>query len=249
MAQGGPPVITDDPETPGNGNWEINMAGQGQISQFQDVIQAPYLDINYGLGDSVQLKLEGGFVTFVDADQIKSGGTAAELGIKWRFLDLERKRFAMSIYPQVSFNYFLSNPDEDLNEPGTTLFLPLEFAKHWGGWALNPEVGYLISGVASDQVVWGIVVAYKWLGDYELLAEIHDAYRVDQEDTEYLFNVGTRLPLSKTLTFLGSAGSTMTNFNGDTQQFLFYVGLQLHFEQDEPAQPRPVMPPRNQRKM
>jgi hypothetical protein len=25
-AQGGPPMITDDPGTPGNGQWEINVA-------------------------------------------------------------------------------------------------------------------------------------------------------------------------------------------------------------------------------
>ena len=25
-AQGGPPMLTDDPDTPGSGNWEINLA-------------------------------------------------------------------------------------------------------------------------------------------------------------------------------------------------------------------------------
>ena len=28
FAQGGPPLVTDDPGTPGNGNWEINAAIQ-----------------------------------------------------------------------------------------------------------------------------------------------------------------------------------------------------------------------------
>jgi len=28
-AEGGPPMITDDPGTPGDGNWEINIAGAG----------------------------------------------------------------------------------------------------------------------------------------------------------------------------------------------------------------------------
>ena len=26
LGQGGPPMITDDPGTPGNGKWEINLA-------------------------------------------------------------------------------------------------------------------------------------------------------------------------------------------------------------------------------
>jgi len=28
-AQGGPPLVTDDPDTPGNGRWEINVAAIG----------------------------------------------------------------------------------------------------------------------------------------------------------------------------------------------------------------------------
>ncbi|MFT3792165.1 MAG: hypothetical protein QM741_14065 [Rudaea sp.] len=28
-AQGGPPLVTDDPGTPGNGKWEINLASIG----------------------------------------------------------------------------------------------------------------------------------------------------------------------------------------------------------------------------
>ena len=29
LAQGGPPLVTDDPETPGDGHWEVNLAATG----------------------------------------------------------------------------------------------------------------------------------------------------------------------------------------------------------------------------
>ena len=58
LAQGGPPLLTDDPGTPGNRNWEINIATTHFRSPGEREIEAPLLDINYGLGDRIQLKYE-----------------------------------------------------------------------------------------------------------------------------------------------------------------------------------------------
>ena len=57
-AQGGPPFRTDDPETPGNKHWEINFGFIGQRNPAAGSYQVPDFDINYGLGDRVQLKYE-----------------------------------------------------------------------------------------------------------------------------------------------------------------------------------------------
>jgi hypothetical protein len=53
FAQGGPPLVTDDPHTPGAGKWEINHAVIGQHTPGQWEIAAPDLDINYGWGKNV----------------------------------------------------------------------------------------------------------------------------------------------------------------------------------------------------
>ena len=58
IAQGGPPLITDDPETPGNGHWEINVAWTLSQKQNERLFAIPLLDINYGFGEHVQLKAE-----------------------------------------------------------------------------------------------------------------------------------------------------------------------------------------------
>lgn len=57
-AQGGPPFRTDDPDTPGNRNWEINFGFVGQRNPANGAYQVPDIDINYGLGDRIQLKYE-----------------------------------------------------------------------------------------------------------------------------------------------------------------------------------------------
>jgi len=58
LAQGGPPLITDDPGTPGDGKWEINVAFEAEKRGTQRSYAIPLLDINYGLGDRIQLKYE-----------------------------------------------------------------------------------------------------------------------------------------------------------------------------------------------
>jgi hypothetical protein len=67
FAQGGPPLLTDDPGTPGNKNWEINIASTHFRSPGEREIEAPLLDINYGLGDRIQLKYEVPYL--FDSDQ------------------------------------------------------------------------------------------------------------------------------------------------------------------------------------
>jgi hypothetical protein len=58
MGQAGPPFRTDDPETPGDKNWEINLGWIGDRNPYQGYYSIPNFDINYGLGDRVQLKYE-----------------------------------------------------------------------------------------------------------------------------------------------------------------------------------------------
>lgn len=57
-SQGGPPLITDDPGTPVNGKWEINFAFTVEKTHAATEYNAPLIDINYGLGDRVQLKYQ-----------------------------------------------------------------------------------------------------------------------------------------------------------------------------------------------
>ena len=46
-AQGGPPLITDDPDTPGPRHWEINFASVIESSTLHRQIEAPLVVLNY----------------------------------------------------------------------------------------------------------------------------------------------------------------------------------------------------------
>src|SRR4051794_6056669 len=100
-AQGGPPMLTDDPDTPGAGNWEINTAYTEQRTNEEHLRSFPHVDFNYGLGEHIQLKFETGWV-FADApDGVKSGVDDSLLGVKWRFLAQELAGLNISVHPQL----------------------------------------------------------------------------------------------------------------------------------------------------
>lgn len=56
-AQAGPPHVTNDPDTPGDGKWEINLAIAGATTHDTWDLSAPDIDINYGLGERMQLSM------------------------------------------------------------------------------------------------------------------------------------------------------------------------------------------------
>src|SRR6202041_2751924 len=92
-AQGGPPFRTDDPETPGNQHWEINFGWIGDRGPGAGAYQVPDFDINYGLGDRIQLKYELPIAIEEirqlrgQAGHVIAGLGESLLGIKWRFYE------------------------------------------------------------------------------------------------------------------------------------------------------------------
>jgi hypothetical protein len=61
-AQAGPPLLSNDPGTPGNGNWEINIASAQSISRNVAAYQVPQIELNFGLGDRIQLTYQVPYV-------------------------------------------------------------------------------------------------------------------------------------------------------------------------------------------
>src|SRR5664280_2245623 len=58
-AQGGPPLVTDDPGTPGPGNWEVNVAATLDRTSLASSWGTPLVDANYGRGEGGILALMG----------------------------------------------------------------------------------------------------------------------------------------------------------------------------------------------
>ncbi|HEY4373482.1 MAG TPA: hypothetical protein VGN52_16235 [Burkholderiales bacterium] len=231
-ASGGPPMFTDDPGTPGNGNWEINVAAVSSHADGVSSHQLPLVDANYGVSDRLQLKLEMPWQLQQQPGGAYQGGAGNALaGVKWRFYDGGEKAWQVSTYPQIEFRTPLSNLNHnDLADHGVSRLLPLEFVRGFEGFDINFDVGRWFR--PADQVdtwIGGVAVTREVKQGFELIAEIHDERATHTSADELLLNFGARYDFSPRYTLLLSAGRDLHNSLGSRNTLLSYVGLQIHY--------------------
>src|SRR2546425_6690273 len=230
IAQGGPPLITDDPETPGNGHWEINVAWTLSQKQNERLFAIPLIDINYGLGQRIQLKAEVPWLVLQERrGGIQSGIGSANFGVKWRFLDKDRHGFAMSTYPQLEIRTSASSVRRGLIEQGSELLLPIEISRELGPVTIDGEVGYQVVQREKDEVLYGLVVGGEINKRLELVGEIHGTAKRNFAEDELIFNVGGRFKMSKHYTLLFSSGRSLRRAVTGQPTLLAYVGCQFNF--------------------
>ena len=93
-------MITDDPGTPGPGHWENNIAVAFEHRPNETSFDSPGFDLNYGVGEHIQLTLQGGPVLLKRSGRGFIGGLGGtEAAVKWRFLDQELDRLTRSLRP------------------------------------------------------------------------------------------------------------------------------------------------------
>jgi hypothetical protein len=225
-AQGGPPLVTDDPDTPGNGNWEINAAIIAAKHQQHWDLAAPDLDINYGWGENVQLKVDLNWATADSANGGRiSGLGATDIGVKWRFVDQEKSGFALSVYPQLLTNFSRSSAARGLTSNDRELFLPAEISTEFGEFKFDAELGRNFIQRGSDAWVGGVIVAHSCGPDLECGFELHGVLTGRQ--LEPLVNVGLHWQIVKHVILLAAAGHEFSSGAENSQGFLFYFGVQL----------------------
>jgi hypothetical protein len=232
-AAGGPPMLTDDPGTPGDGHWEINIAALSSTSQAATTYQLPLIDMNYGVGDRVQLKIEMPWLFQEEKTGTSRNGAGDALaGVKWRFYDAGDNAWQISTYPQVSFGFPLLDPpgNTGLEDAGTSYLLPVEFKHGFEGFDVNFDLGRWFRPVQSgDSWIAGFVLTSEVSKGVELITELHDEKAVQSAQDELILNFGARYDLSEKYTLLLSAGRDLRNALGIWNSLLTYAGLQMRY--------------------
>ena len=144
-------MITDDPGTPGNGKWEDNLAIIFGHRPNETSIDLPEIDLNYGVGDRIQLTLQTAPELLKRSGHGLIGGIGGtEAAVKWRFLDEATSSFDMSMFPRVIFNVAQSSVRRGLAEDGTRFQIPFQAAKAFGRWHADVEIGPRVSTVGRS---------------------------------------------------------------------------------------------------
>ncbi len=227
---------TDDPGTPGNNNWEINVAYTADRSTDLNVYSAPILDINYGVGPRIQLKYQVSYVLqSTNGGPIESGLGKSLAGVKWRFYQNDKYKLNISTYPQLEFNNPTDSVKRGLADAGTRFLLPFEVTKDVRGLELNVEAGTWFSGDGVDGHVLGFAVGHQMTKSLELLAEVYkltDRAPGTEFATDYGF--GGRYDLHKGVLLIFEAGRGFGGPAGQQPNFFGYFGLQFQIDHGKP---------------
>ena len=228
-AAGGPPMLTDDPETPGNGNLEINVAYKGDIRANTLRYEQPIIDVNYGVGENIQLKVESSYISlFREGESHTEGIGNAKVGVKWRFYEDSAGDLLISTYPQYTFVPIKKSYNNGVADIDRALFLPVEISKKIGALAVTGEFGYLSIKGSRDQIEYGIVAGYEMLEHCELLAELHNTSYLNGTNTTMIANGGLKYWSSPNASFIFSTGRELLTPEL-SKSTLFYAGLQLRY--------------------
>jgi len=227
-AQGGPPYLTNDPGTPGNGNWEINLASMQTIARGGASYQTPQIDLNFGLGPTIQLTYEIPYVLQSNAGQpTTSGWGNAYPGIKWRFLDQGEDGWQMSAFPQLETAGAAHARAAGIAGPGPRLLLPVEVTKKVGTIDLDFEAGVYLPHHGPRERIFGFVAGRSLTERLEVDAEIYDDRADDAMPRSTTFDVGGRYKLRPGIIALFMLGRSIDGFGQDQPEFMGYIGVQL----------------------
>jgi len=221
-------MITDDPGTPGDGKFEINLAIAFERRPNETAVDSPAIDINYGVGDRIQLTLQGGPVVLKRREHGLIGGLGGtEAAVKWRFVDNQRTGVTMSMFPRVIFNIARSAARRGLAEDGTRFQIPIQIAKAFTNFDLGFEWGPVASTVGPSEWLYGIIVSVDATKTTALMAELHGSSRTNFSQDELAANFGIREKLNDHCLFIGSLGHELRS--PEARAWIGYAGVQLLF--------------------
>ena len=228
LAQGGPPYYTNDPGTPGNKNWEINFGYMPFLYSNQSLTHTPDVDINFGLGDRIQLTYESAWLRVHNPSQpVKYGLEQDQLGVKWRFYDAGEHGSAFSVFPQLSVNNPNHAVQREITPPGASLLLPVEFTRKLGPVDVNLEAGYQFVHLGLDGWLTGLVVGRDITKKLEIDSELYATGTWRPGYAQPTFDVGARYKLHRPLILLLMAGRALEPTHSNQPSFVGYFGVQL----------------------
>lgn len=223
-----PPLNIDDPGTPGCNSWEINLTFTGELASNEKNFQLPLLDINYGIGDNLQLKYEIARTLRQTPTVQETAMARSKIGIKYLFFEDDSAKLQISFYPQAEF----SNPLEGLNtslNAGSVVTWPVLLSKKIS----ENEVGDIIfatnlgfnkssrtdtddSGFLRFGLGWPVLQKVSWMTELAALQTFSTPAKAS--DLSFQLNTGILVGLSKSIFFYTSCGQEFSNSSGKNPQ-------------------------------
>ncbi|MCE5241755.1 MAG: transporter [Desulfobacteraceae bacterium] len=186
-------------EPVGQGVWEVQFGLQYDDYKDARFLQAPRIEVNYGLTPDFQLHVMAPF-QYADVRGVDSryGFGDMEFGAVYRFIQENVWLPQFSVYPLVVTP--TGDEKKGLGTGEVEVFVPIWFKKGLGAWELFGGGGFWINSGAGNENFWetrvGLEHAFsdRWKLGFELY---HYTPERDDWESRTGFNVGAALHLDR----------------------------------------------------
>ena len=226
-----PPLVVDDPGTPGPNIWEINFSLQSETSSSEKVFRWPLLDMTYGIGKTIQLKYEVPWTFTKDKSSKGLNGFAnSQIGIKYNFLNVED--VSLAIYPQQEFstpNVFLY--ENSLKASGVVTTLPLLASFQIGSLTLCVNTGenFVSNASASEENGFfsGVGLGGPLTQSWSLMGDLWKEWFSGSGNRSSRFDIGAIHQIDKNTMVYFSGGHSLEVKNSDHSTLFGTVGVKI----------------------
>ena len=227
VVSSGPPLVGDDPGTPGKGHLEVIAAIDGASRSSMDSAQVPLLDVAYGLSPNTEISLGMARQQIkANLEDRRSGWGDAAIGYKWRFLT--HKALQLAISPSYSHVMRHSSVSRGLAEGFSILNLPLIASLEIDENVWNFQIGYSVNSMGSKAFDYSIALGRPLGTSCQLWFELWGAADNHFANQELNFRIGLDYTLRERIHVLAAIGGPITSSFGheDELNYDFYLGLQ-----------------------
>ncbi len=231
MTVGAPPMHVEDTDTPGDGTWEINIGMEAEWTHGEHAIEAPTADINYGVGDRVQLTYEVPYVWLRDDGDDDEAAMRAQgvgdstLGLKYRFYDNEERGLSFALYPQLRVR--TPGGKREVSEGGTTFILPLVLTSEFEHFSISADLGVEAS---DEERRWFAGAGIGWrLGERTALMAELAGEDLNAPERRWQAGVGLRRKLHEGRSLSASLGRDVYAGGGEPKHNHFVLAYSMEF--------------------
>lgn len=223
----GPPFVTNDPDPPEPGQWEINLPWtlrRGRDGSASGELVT--VDVNYGYGPYTQLSIELPVPYSLPAEGGLHFGAGDVLFEYKRRFGLDARAEYFGVNPQLTLP--MGDAARGLGAGRATLQLPLLYQKQWGDTAVYGDVRYKLWAGERGTSYWffGLALEHAVGGRFKLGGEVFATTpQSPGSEPNAGFNLGGKWVLAPSRVLMLSAGRSFR----EEPELTLFVGLKLLF--------------------
>ncbi len=226
MTAGSPPLQTEDTETPGAGNLEVNLGVQGASGGGEHRQALPLADINYGVGDSLQFSYSIPYMFVRQAGADAHGVGDSSLGLKYRFYDNTQTGISVAIEPQVEFR--TPGANRAVSEGSTATVIPVIMTREYANASITANAGVAVSA-GQHRYFGSFALGMRINDNVALLGEIAGNNLNASDEKRVLLDLGVRRKISGSQSISAALGRDVHAGGDQSKEVYFTLAYQRIF--------------------